>query len=199
MKLDMRDHETVTIIGNGVNGSLLISHMGDHLNVSGCNHGALDSLANYPSDAQTPDAVVRVSTTPVQSQALIDALSRRVAQPLGPLFSAPFGEVSLHRSVPEGKALVLGSNMMAVDINKVRTAPSNQRVNAMPHAVLLALEHVQSYHPDVVQVFFGVDNRWRYMDENMEAPEFHVGVNVSILEAASDAVPYLPVAYALEK
>lgn len=67
----------------------------------------------------------------------------------------------------------------------------------VPQAVHDALRAVQEHYPEVVQVFYGIDGCWRYMDKNAEAPIFWDRVDVRILEAAANAVPYLPFAASL--
>jgi hypothetical protein len=66
-----------------------------------------------------------------------------------------------------------------------------------PPEVRVALDHVRQYHPEVTQVFFGVDQRWVYCSDAFEAPEFNDSIDVSLLEAAADSVPMLPAAYSI--
>lgn len=66
-----------------------------------------------------------------------------------------------------------------------------------PEPILAALRHVQQFHPEVVQVFYSLDARWRFTDLNNKAPTFAPEVDVDILEDAADAVPYLPYAASL--
>ena len=64
-----------------------------------------------------------------------------------------------------------------------------------PDAVLLALEHVRSFYPNVVMVVYWSDGRWQYMNDGFGSPEFDDRVDVGILEDASDAVTELPAAF----
>lgn len=71
-------------------------------------------------------------------------------------------------------------------------------MTTIPAAVAAALAHVRQFHPEVTQVFFGTDHRWLYCSEAFEAPTFGTGIDVSILEAAADAVTLVPAAFTLE-
>lgn len=67
-----------------------------------------------------------------------------------------------------------------------------------PLAVRTAASHVRQYFPEVVQVFFALDGRWFYMDDDAEAPVFGGVVDVALLEAAvgaADDADGLPCAY----
>lgn len=57
-----------------------------------------------------------------------------------------------------------------------------------PAEVHAAFAHVRSVYPDVVLVAFQRDGRWLYMDSDFESPAFGAEIDVSILEAASDAI-----------
>lgn len=58
-----------------------------------------------------------------------------------------------------------------------------------PEKVTAALLHVQQHLPQVVQVVYLRDGRWRYMDEEGEAPSFAgKAISVRLLEDAADAV-----------
>ncbi len=61
--------------------------------------------------------------------------------------------------------------------------------------VLLALEHVRFFHPEVCIVIFSKDGRWLYMDEDFYIPIFSDSIDIGILEAAADSVNYLPYIY----
>lgn len=65
--------------------------------------------------------------------------------------------------------------------------------------VLNALEHVRKFHPDVIQVFYGIDCRWMYMDEDMESPVFGNGIDIGILEDAADSIEQFPAAFSWVK
>lgn len=65
-----------------------------------------------------------------------------------------------------------------------------------PEPIITAFNHVRQHHPEVIQVFFGVDGRWMYCGDGFEAPTFGAEIDVGILEEAYAAVPYLPYAYA---
>lgn len=65
----------------------------------------------------------------------------------------------------------------------------------MPDAVRAALAHVRHHHPEVCQVFFGIDQRWHYCGEAFESPVFGPEIDQTILEDAADAVTSLPAAY----
>lgn len=67
----------------------------------------------------------------------------------------------------------------------------------MSNKVQEALRHVNAHHPEVTQVFYGVDGRWLYCGEAFEAPAFDGRVDVSLLEDAADSVPAFPAAYGL--
>lgn len=58
-----------------------------------------------------------------------------------------------------------------------------------------ALVHVRQFHPDVTQVFFGVDGRWLFCGEAFDAPAFDGRVDIGLLEDAAGAVPDLPAAF----
>lgn len=60
-----------------------------------------------------------------------------------------------------------------------------------------ALKHVQTHHPDVIQVFYGVDGRWLYCGEDFEAPTFGPEIDIGLLEDAADEAE-LPSAHVLE-
>lgn len=61
-----------------------------------------------------------------------------------------------------------------------------------------ALRHVASIHPEVVQVFYGVDGRWLFCGEGFEAPTFDGRIDIGLLEDAADTVEVLPAAFFLE-
>lgn len=67
----------------------------------------------------------------------------------------------------------------------------------MTKEVREALEHVQSIYPQVHQVFFSDDGRWRFCGEIDEAPEFDDRVDVGLLEAALDSLDALPAAFSI--
>lgn len=73
-----------------------------------------------------------------------------------------------------------------------------------PKKVKIALEHVRKFYPDVVQVFYGIDGRWLFMDADMQAPSFnkYLGIrgkiDVGILEDAADSVENVPAAFAID-
>jgi hypothetical protein len=67
----------------------------------------------------------------------------------------------------------------------------------MTKEVRKALEHVQSIYPQVHQVFFSDDGRWRFCGEIDEAPEFDDRVDVGLLEAALDSLDALPAAFSI--
>lgn len=58
--------------------------------------------------------------------------------------------------------------------------------------VLLALEHVRLFHPEVCIVIFSKDGRWLYMDQDFNIPIFSDSIDIAILEAAADSLNYLP-------
>ncbi len=70
------------------------------------------------------------------------------------------------------------------------------------HPVEVALRHVNSVFPNVTQVFYGIDGRWLYFDENLECPDFEDGnIDVSLLEEAANAAyedKGFPCSYRLE-
>jgi len=58
---------------------------------------------------------------------------------------------------------------------------SNERVQA-------ALRHVHEQFPQVSQVFYGIDGRWMFCDEDFHAPDFEGAmIDIGILEDAADA------------
>jgi hypothetical protein len=67
----------------------------------------------------------------------------------------------------------------------------------VPEPIRKALEHVRSYHPDVTQVVFFRDSRWLYFTDDLLSPQFGPEIDVGVLEDAADAVPELPMAYAV--
>lgn len=66
-----------------------------------------------------------------------------------------------------------------------------------PKKVKIALEHVRKFHPYVVQVFYGIDGRWLFMDEDMEALSFNGEIDIGILEDAADSVKSFPAAFSI--
>lgn len=56
--------------------------------------------------------------------------------------------------------------------------------------VIEALTAVQALHPEVCQVFFSVNGKWRYCDEEFEAPAFGAISDdlQTLLEEAADVV-----------
>lgn len=66
-----------------------------------------------------------------------------------------------------------------------------------PKAIILALEEVCRYHPEVVQVFYGVDTRWQFMDIDFNATVFDKQLDIGILEDAQDAVTNFPAAFSI--
>lgn len=67
----------------------------------------------------------------------------------------------------------------------------------MTPEIRLALLHVQSFHPEVCQVFYGADSRWSFCDIDFNAPTFTEEVDVGILEAAQNSIDDFPCAYYL--
>ncbi len=62
-----------------------------------------------------------------------------------------------------------------------------------------ALKHVNSIHPDVTQVFYGLDGRWFYCGDAFRAPDFDGrDIDIGLLEDAADSVEHLPAAFALQ-
>lgn len=56
--------------------------------------------------------------------------------------------------------------------------------------LLIAIEHVKSFYPTLDVVIFNRQGLWLYMDENLEAFNFDERIDVSILEDASDSLPF---------
>ena len=54
--------------------------------------------------------------------------------------------------------------------------------------VLAALLHVRQFHPKVIAVVYLPDTRWRFVDEDGEAPTFGDNIDVGILEDAQNEV-----------
>lgn len=68
-------------------------------------------------------------------------------------------------------------------------------MTTIPEKVLIALQHVQSIHPEVVQVFYGVDQRWLYTDADFNGPNFDSRIDVSLLEDAAGSLTSFPAAF----
>ncbi len=60
-----------------------------------------------------------------------------------------------------------------------------------------ALLHVQKYYPYVVQVFYGIDQRWLYCGEGFESPIFGDEIDINLLEEAVDEVETFPSAFSI--
>lgn len=60
-----------------------------------------------------------------------------------------------------------------------------------------AIDHVKEFHPSLSMVIFNKEGQWQYMGEDFESFKFGDKIDVSILEAASDSIPYLPFIYQL--
>lgn len=98
----------------------------------------------------------------------------------------------------------------AIEIGEILTASfvtDNAHCTPAPASakVMEALRHVRAVHPEVVQVFYGIDGTWRYMDSEGNAPEFsefeEPPIDISLLETAAAAAAEdkgLPCAYALD-
>lgn len=75
------------------------------------------------------------------------------------------------------------------------------RLRDIPAQVRDALLHVRSFIPEVDRVVFWEDGRWAYMTDDHKVPTFGSLIDVSILEAAGDAVanlsPGAPITYQL--
>ena len=68
----------------------------------------------------------------------------------------------------------------------------------IPLRVQTALDHVRSVFPEVSMVVFNTDTRWRYMDDNFNAPIFNDEIDVSILEDAVYDLSELPCVFQLD-
>lgn len=64
-------------------------------------------------------------------------------------------------------------------------------------ALMLALEHVKRYYPNVCMVAFSKDGTWQYMDEDFNAPKFGNEIDTSLLENAADSITSFPYIYQL--
>lgn len=63
--------------------------------------------------------------------------------------------------------------------------------------VKAALKHVRLHHPEVTQVFYGVDCRWLFCGEAFEAPTFGSEIDVGLLEDAADSLNEFPCAFSI--
>lgn len=72
-----------------------------------------------------------------------------------------------------------------------------ESIYGMPTEVYQAIMHVRKFHPCVCMVVYGKDTRWRFMDENFDAPVFSVKVDISILEDAQNVVEEFPAIFQL--
>lgn len=67
----------------------------------------------------------------------------------------------------------------------------------MTEEVKAAMDHVREHFPEVTHVLFMTNQRWLYITEDGEMPDFENVVNLCLLQLAADSVPYLPIAYAI--
>lgn len=72
-------------------------------------------------------------------------------------------------------------------------------VSPIPEAVTRAFEHVRTAYPDVTEVVFDTDARWEYKRADGSAPNFEGQIDVSILEAAADALTSVPACYGVRE
>ena len=69
----------------------------------------------------------------------------------------------------------------------------------VPDKVKKALLHVRQYHPTVVQVFYSINGKWLYCDEDFYAPPFESKyVDTRLLEEAVASLERLPAAFSLK-
>ena len=61
-----------------------------------------------------------------------------------------------------------------------------------------ALRHVNKHHPSVTQVFYGRGGEWFYCGDSFEIVMFGKEIDISLLDDAANAVPTLPLAYAID-
>jgi hypothetical protein len=74
----------------------------------------------------------------------------------------------------------------------------------VPKAVQLAVEHVVSLFPKVTHIFFNVEGRWFFCDDDFEGPTFGVfrrrpEIDFPLLEEAAKSLKSLPAAFSVAK
>lgn len=65
----------------------------------------------------------------------------------------------------------------------------------MTNVIKKAFDHVKSKHPEVTHVVYTAQGLWAYMDDSCNMPKFENGVNIKLLEDASDASDWPSVHY----
>lgn len=70
----------------------------------------------------------------------------------------------------------------------------------IPIKVLVALDHVRGFYPEVTTVIFNKQGRWQYVDDDFDAPGFFAhSIDFNILQDAVDSVKSLPAVFQIEE
>lgn len=173
--------QTLTLTGRALNYAVALAEKIPFTVVSGCLHDKNGSVIDYLS----PDKAYPI----IKRECIAIDYSPVIAGESGPYWCASgyygtnpnaaaatdpiVAALRIFAMEKLGDEVDIPTEMVDTDLNKQKIAN--------------AFASVREHYPLVVQVFFGADGRWLYMDDDMEAPAFNDKIDVGILEDAADA------------